>query len=236
MSITSMHYDFKMKFNKIDSQSNRNFLVPEIDWLLNEAARIFVTLIAEPRKSKQLGFETSLKSIEDISTIVVSDDNDWRTVTNNVATLPDDYWYLIRGRVKASKGKCIDEIGRFQIVQHDDMTEESIFYKSSFEWRRFNAHRFDGGIKFLTDGTFTINDVCFNYIRKMSYMHNAVAFRAGGYNSPLDGVLLTGSVNCELPETTHSEVVDIAVMIASGNILSSYYQQKLAKLNFNQLT
>jgi hypothetical protein len=38
------------KFNKVDSQKNRNILVPEIDLYLNEAEEIFVKLIAEPRK------------------------------------------------------------------------------------------------------------------------------------------------------------------------------------------
>ena len=40
MNIREMHYDFKKKFNKIDSQKNRNLLVPEIDWSLNEAVNI----------------------------------------------------------------------------------------------------------------------------------------------------------------------------------------------------
>jgi hypothetical protein len=50
MTIKEMHYDFKRKFNKVDSQKNRNILVPEIDLYLNEAEEIFVKLIAEPRK------------------------------------------------------------------------------------------------------------------------------------------------------------------------------------------
>jgi len=37
MTTKEMHYDFKQKFNKIDSQKNKGLLVPEIDWLLNEA-------------------------------------------------------------------------------------------------------------------------------------------------------------------------------------------------------
>lgn len=235
MRIQAMHYDFKMKFNKIDSQSNRNFKVPEIDWLLNEAAELFVKMIAEPRLRKQLGFETSQRTIEDIASIVVSDDNDWSSVTNNVLTLPTDYWYLIKGRVKVTKGKCKDVVGRFHLVQHDDMYEEKPLYKSSFEWRRFNAHRFDGGIKFFDDGTFSITDACLNYIRRMSFMHNAQSYVGGTYISA-EGVTLTGTVDCELPVTTHSEIVDIAVLLASGNIQTSDYQAKLNKLNLNELT
>lgn len=234
MSIKTMHYDFKMKFNKIDSQSNRNFKVPEIDWLLNEAANIFVKMIAEPRLRKELGFETSQRTIDDISSIVVSNDTLWRTVTNKASTLPDNYWYFIRGLVKAKKGKC-NIIHRFDIVQHDDLNEESPFYKSSFEWRKFNALRFSEGLRFFTDGTFEITDVCVNYIRKMAFMHNAQAFNGGSYVTA-DGVTLTGFVNCELPETTHSEIVDIAVLLASGNIQTSDYQIRLNKLNLNQLT
>lgn len=234
MSIKKMHYDFKMKFNKIDSQSNRNFLVPEIDWLLNEAAQLFVNMIAEPRLRKDLGFETSQRTIDDISSIVISDDTLWRTVTNKVATLPTDYWYFVRGIVKVKKGNC-NIINRFHIRQHDDMNEESSFYKSSFEWREFNAFRFNGGFRFFDDGTFSVTDVCINYIRKMAYMHNAQAFMNGTYQSA-EGVALTDFVNCELPETTHSEIVDIAVLLASGNIQTSDYQIRLNKLNLNQLT
>ena len=235
MSIKKMHYDFKMKFNKIDSQNHRNFLVPEIDWMLNEAAKLFVSIIAEPRLKKQLGFETSQRNIDDIRTIVISDDNNWTNVVNNIATLPDNYWYFIKGRTKMSKGNCKDVIGRVHIRQHDDMFEESPFYKSSFEWREVNALFYDEGLKFFTDGSFTIDGVCINYIRKMDYMHNAESFRVTGYNLP-NGEILTGFKDCELPEPTHSEIVDIAVLIASGNLQTSNYQPLLAKLNFNQLT
>jgi hypothetical protein len=37
MTAREMHYDFKQKLNKIDSQKHRNLKVPEIDWKLNEA-------------------------------------------------------------------------------------------------------------------------------------------------------------------------------------------------------
>ena len=60
MSIKRMHYDLKVKLNKVDSQQYRNLLIPEIDWALNEAQNIFIKNIAEPRKMQQMfdfGFE-----------------------------------------------------------------------------------------------------------------------------------------------------------------------------------
>lgn len=234
MSIKDMHYDFKMKFNKIDSQNNRNLLVPEIDWLLNQAANLFVNIIAEPRIKKQLGFETSQRIIDDIRTIVVSNDNNWLPVVNNSVALPIDYWHFVKGKVRMTKGTCQGKKARVYIKQHDDMFEESSFNNSSFEWREVDALFYDGGLKFFTDGTFTINDFCINYIRKMTYMHNADAFRIGGYKLP-NGQILTGFSNCELPEITHSEIVDIAVMLAAGQIQTSDYPLKMEKLNINQI-
>ena len=42
MTVENMHFDFKMKLNKVDSAKNRNFRPEEIDWLLNEAMDIFI--------------------------------------------------------------------------------------------------------------------------------------------------------------------------------------------------
>ena len=62
-----------------------------------------------------------------------------------------------------------------------------------------------------------------DYIKKLEYIHNAEDFRGGTYKLP-SGVILTGSVNCELPEHTHREIVDLAVLIASGEIQSPGYE------------
>ena len=45
MNIREMHYDVKKKINKLDSQQNRNLLIPEIDWALNEAMSLFIKMI-----------------------------------------------------------------------------------------------------------------------------------------------------------------------------------------------
>jgi len=42
MTVKDMHYDFKKKLNKVDSQQNRNLLIPEIDWTHND----FVVAVA----------------------------------------------------------------------------------------------------------------------------------------------------------------------------------------------
>lgn len=233
MTAKEMHLDFKRKFNKIDSQKNRNLLVPEIDLYLNEAEEIFIKLIAEPRNKSNLGFETSQRTTDDIRTIVVTS-----TITPNPTTkivaLPATYRYFVAGSSIISKGKCNNVPAKLSIIQHDDESENSPFDKSSFEWRQVNAVFNSDGLKVFTDGTFTVNNVNITYIRKTSYTHNAEDFRVGGYILP-SGVALTGSVNCELPDHTHREIVDIAVMLASSELQTSDYQVKLNKLNLNQI-
>lgn len=232
MTTREMHYDFKQKFNKIDSQKNKGLVVPEIDWLLNEAAELFVKRVAQPKVDNGLGFETSQRVIEDIKSIVVG--GVWTPVTNNVIALPANYLYFVRCRVKLSKGNCKDQEGVLYIREHNDLFEESQFYNSSFEWREVNGFYESQGIQSFTDGTFTIDEAKLSYIRKMAYMHNAQDFGTGAYLHP-SGVTLTGTVNCDLPEHTHREIVDIAVMLAASEVQTSDLQGKIGKLGFNQI-
>ncbi len=233
MTIREMHYDFKKKFNKIDSQVNRNLLVPEIDWALNEAEQLFVALIAYPRLKNTFGFEINQRSVDDIRTVVVSDAT--ATLTAGVINLPADYQHHIRSYVNINKAGCPgDKKARLYIKQHDDEFEESYFDKSSYEWREVNGTFVSTGIKCYTDGTFTISNASLTYIKKRTYMHNAQDFGAGTYNT-LSGTPLSGFVNCGLPEPTHREIVDIAVMIAAGEIQTSDLQARMNKLKINQI-
>ena len=94
MTIEEMHYDIKMKVNKVDSQSYRNFLIPQLDWILNEAQELFIKMIAMPRNINSLsGFELNQRTIDDIKSIVVPDYI--VTPVNNVVTLPQNYMFYI---------------------------------------------------------------------------------------------------------------------------------------------
>ena len=232
MTIKDMHYDFKKKLNKIDSQQNRNLLIPEIDWSLNEAIEIFIKSIAEPRTKTYFGFELNQRSIDDIRTLVVN--NQCLIVNNNIVTLPDNYLHFVKGEIIMSKNNCKNVKGKFKLRQHDDEFEDSPFDNSNFEWRTVNGVFFENGIKLYDDGTFTNEQLCISYIKKPLYIHNAEDFRNGSYKLP-SGIILNGSVNCELPEHTHREIVDIAVMIATGELQIPDYEIKMNKLKLNQL-
>lgn len=232
MNIKEMHYELKKKLNKVDSQQYKNLLVPEIDVALNEAQELFVKMVAQPRLKSYLGFEKSQRNIDDIRTIVV-EELGWG-VTNNIVTLPPKYWHYIKGTVYCTKAQCIDVPCRLVIRRHEEDFENSPFDKSSFEWRHVNGLFNENGIKLFTDNTFTINSVDLVYIRKLSYIHNAEDFGTGGYRL-LSGILLSGTENCELPDHTHREIVDIAALLLMGELQIPGVDQKVLKLNLNKL-
>ena len=61
MTINEMHYDFKVKIDKVDSMSKKNFLPNEIDWIINEAIQIFVKQRYGQNNLKRAGFESIQK-------------------------------------------------------------------------------------------------------------------------------------------------------------------------------
>ena len=100
-----MHYDFKQKLNKLDSQQYRNLRIPEIDWKLNEAQELFVKMVAKPRSNNLLGFETSQRTIDDIRELVCEHT---APINNNLVSLPADYWYFLGAKSLMKKGICKD--------------------------------------------------------------------------------------------------------------------------------
>ena len=230
MTIQDMHYDFKMKFNKIDSQKNRNLRIPEIDWILNEAEQIFVKLVAYPRMFTHLGFEVNQRSIEDIREIIEETD---LAPSDNQITFPDSYQYFLKGKCIISKGNCTEKQATFIPVQYDDEAETSNFYSSSFEWREVIGNFNKLGIKLLVKD-FNVDRLKVYFIRKREYICYPLGLASDSYTLP-SGTVLSANQDCELSEITHSEIVDIAVMLAAGKIQASDFQIRLNKLSVNQI-
>jgi len=237
MDIRGMHYDYKQKLNKIDSQAYSNLRVPEIDWKINEALGIFLKIIAQPRFKKNLGFEINQRTIDDIRTLVKNQSFQlsnclFAQVYDNksfLAELPDDYLFYVSSKAIVSKGNCKYVDVRSRLRQHDDEHEESLFDSSSFEWREVNIRFIENGIRIFTDGTFDVDALCLNYIRKPLFVHNANGYINGTYNLP-DGTVLTGVQDCELPEHTHGEIIDLAVLITTGDLENPNINLKQAKI------
>lgn len=236
MSIQNMHYDFKQKLNKIDSQKYRTLRVQEIDWKLNEALGIYIKTIAQPRIDRNLGFEGNERSIEDIRDLVSEGVESIPTPFGDsksfIAALPSEYWFLVSSKALGTKGSCTNVALETVEVQHNDRHEESAFDASSFEWRNVNFRKYQGGLRIFTDGSFTITKFIIDFIRKPLYMHYATG-AGGSYKMP-NGTVLTGKQDCEITnEIIQREIVDLAVLITTGDLQVGDYQVKAAKVKLN---
>lgn len=235
MTAKEMHYDFRQKLNLIDGQKNRGMKVPEIDTKLNEAQEVFVKIIAEPRFAKEIGFEVGQRTIDDIRTIVVNQkDSEAQVVTifdtdSYLGVFPNNYQYYLNSTVIASKGLCLNKYLDTKPVQHDDKHEKSVFSRSSFFWRLANVSFIADGIRIYSNGDFIVNKIKLDYIKLPRMIYNADDWIGNTYNL-LDGTILVGVQDCELPIQTHREIVDLAVLITSGDLNLSSYQFKQAKV------
>lgn len=237
MDTKGMHYDFKQKINRLDSQAYRNLRPPEIDWHLNEAQLFFIRVLMNPKKAYVL--EGVQRSIDDLNTIMVRktiSGADMAEYANRYTVmLPADYMYFVSGEAVLSKPGCCQRVARLFSRRHVDLHERDLFYKSSYEWGEVNVGFEDVGgmyrMVLFTDGdvanegSFAIDEVLIDYIRRPRDIYY------GGYTK------LTGTtpenqeaVGCELPEHVHTDVVDIAVMLATGALQLSDYQTKLEKI------
>lgn len=237
MNIREMQYDLQQKLNRLGTNQNQNLRIPEMDWKINEAIDIFIKAVAQPRVPNHLGFETGQRAIDDIRTIVV-DKQPLTPVkideTTYYVELPDNYQFYVSARALISKPICGSKIARATQQQHDDRFEEDDFVNSSYEWGEVNILFYEKGIKIFTDGSFTVEEFYLDYIRKHAYVHNAQDFLPTRQYENLKGDMLTGRQDCELPDHTHREIVDIAVLSVATDLQLPDYQIKQAKLALNQ--
>lgn len=241
MNIETMHYLFNRGLSKSNSSSNRSYRIPEIDLFLNEAQNILIQSIAQPRQRNGLGFEINQRAIDELRTIVVNQTMLQGTCSKTqklseeeyYVSIPVDYLYYINSKLIASKGTCTNKILTTHVQQHDDLFGLSSFDKSNFGWRQANITFYEEGIKIHTNGDFIPSFLCINYIRKPAYMHYAQGVQGGSYVS-LDGNTLTGKQDCELPIVIRNKIVDMAILIASGEAMTPDMELKIQKYKLSE--
>ena len=238
MNVREMQYDIRQKVNRLGTNQNQNLRIPELDWKINEAIDVFIKAVAQPRIPNHLGFETSQRSTDDVRTLVV-DDKPLPVVKVDeftyYAELPTEYNFFVSGRVDITKDACGSKTARAIPQQHDDRFQEDSFANSSYEWGDVNIYFYEKGIKIFTDGTFKVDKLRLDFIKKHPYVHNAQDFLPQKSYKDLRGYTLTGSQDCELPEHTHREIVDLAVLSIATDLQLPDYQIKQARLALNQL-
>jgi len=239
MNIKELHYDFKIKSDKVDSLKTRNFLPAEIDWLLNLAIQNFVD-------NKYGDFERVQDLIDQLSSLTIKSPTlEQPAVTVTYITGPEGvyemklsdlqfpYLHLVRLNALGSKEGCTSKIMKGDEVSHDTLNKVLL---SPFEGPNFNWVNLPyvfgkdtttigkSSIFLYTQNKFTIDEVYPEYLK----LPKQVFF--GGYNSLSGEYIITDiPVDCDLPPAFHRRIVDIAVAEASDYINKPDYAQKLQK-------
>lgn len=219
-SIEDMHYYFNEQLKAADNPMYQQFLVPQIDFLLNVAEDVYIKMIAFPLYNPIPKFELTSRVKNNIYTLVVDakekdtnvskyDDNSY------LYKIPENCKYFLGGSVIANNKECYKELELFS-VNHDQSTTKDYTIKSSFLWEECNYWMIEGGIK-LEAEDFIIEGVKPNYVRYSKYMHYAEKYSTNGYKR-INGETLTGKKNSELPKNALGDVVNIAVLLTKMDL------------------
>ena len=236
MIISKMHWLFKDRFNRLDSNHYEDLTPARIDNRLQNAINFFVEHYAQ---SNQLPFESTQSRLDMISTLVVRSEPVQPTLISDnlyevrLDNLSYEYKHLVRASIK-----CSDQdagIVSVRIIKHDDLTHSlnDEFQKPNIAWKRVlgtigkNTNNDNTSSLFIyTDGL--IDTVYIDYIRKpvevffggyntLEYLdcQNSGGVDCSQYNSNGDD-----PVHCDIAEGYHDLIVDFAVREAWRNIQS----------------
>jgi hypothetical protein len=222
MTISEMHNAFKLELDKVNSLQYPSFTSIEIDYWINRAIKEFVKTRYSGVNYKKEGFEQTQKRIDDLRTLV-------REVTvpctsvgaikpngyvltngfSNVIFGTAVYWLSLGEEVKITIGSTTSRCGVTEVTSDEYRAEIDnpyssyiLHYGSAKPLRLF----YNNTIEFISDGNYVVTEAYIRYLKE-----------------PITVVYAT-SVNCDLPNPTHDEVVSIAVRLALENIEQPRYQ------------
>jgi len=212
-----MHTNVKLEYDKSNALELPAFEDEEIDFWLNSAIRAFVKTRYSGINFKKESFEESQKRIDDLRTLVVhSTEISYLSGMNDypngyLFALPSGYWFALQEEatiapdstgVRARVGVTECTIDEYRQQIDDPYSEHILHYNTAKPLRLFN----NAAVELISDGTYTITYYHLTYLKK-----------------PTE-VSLSGSVDCDLPEHTHDEIVKMAVNSMLENVEQPRYQ------------
>ena len=220
MTVQEMHFAVDQGLQKVASSVYDYFLPQEVDFWLNRAQERYIKRrLFERTDPKKIGFEGNVKRMDDLRMLIQVDYEDTVTPNNTVDfidfDLPIDYMFLVNARVKmhvdyfgSTTNTDDPEIVReVRIVEQDKVyaLQQNPFSKTKHEYPIGVIYEDEVRV-FQNNERFILKTLFLDYLRQ-----------------PVDITLAT-SVNCELAEHTHHEIVDLAVKSIIEAIESPRYQ------------
>jgi len=230
MLVQQFHREFKIAFDKADSDSYPEFLAAEIDYYLNEAQDRFIKTRYGRNNIYKMGYEELQKRTEDLKSLSktkycsvtlldyynLSGDMIYKA---NIDNLFDDvalntpytgkYMLWLKASVQVKIGTCT-QWSRVKLIQQDDISgiNDDPFNKASADTPLLFFE--DGGLCVWTGKGSTVESVLVSFFKYPAQIND------GSYGGTLS--------QCELSEHTHREILQMAVGIAIENISSPRVQ------------
>lgn len=230
MTIQEMHNRIQLRVQKIDSNAYDTLLPEEVDEYINHSVSKFIKDRFEPRSNRfRLGFEQSIKRIEDIRTHIETDELDAQEVSQKFfeniytdkAAFPSDHFLSISVGLKVFYNYNGIEYSTNSGKRVPDGTENTD-YKALRTKAKFFQH--DDLYSALDDpfnkptiqtGIFTIDkDSIYSYTNDRFITDKFVLT----YIRQPQKVSLSGGTDCDLSEGVHDEIVDLAAKLILGDI------------------
>ncbi len=228
MSIQEMHYEFKVRCNRLDTQHYQDIPPYTIDSLLNNAHNYFLEHYAYVTR---LPYETSQARLDMLSNLVIGfPEQPVLTpveVETNVYEVKFDsliypYAHLVRVYAEGSCGLInvkVVPINSLNRILVDDLQKPSVKWKRLVATLRKTSDDINPSLYIYGEDNITVDSV------KIEFIKQPLKVFLGGYNSIDYDVCVqnngtncnqfynigTPAVNSEIAEIYHSLLVDIAV-------------------------
>ena len=227
MDSVEMHIDFRVKFNKVNSNKNKGFLTQEIDLFLNDQYDKFVSTHATPKSNtRQEGFEETQARLDDIRTVIKEATTDTDNLNGRTQltlgsfnrgktiALPSDYRMLVADS-SDTYTTCSNYYSRPNRLFASNMVDLALVD----EFHRTHpkspvSELVNTTLKVYEDG-FTIKNIHITYV----------------YNYP---AIEYGQQVCLLPVHTHRQIVDMAVEKVNAVINTGNYEKYLNEISKNE--
>jgi hypothetical protein len=224
MTISEMHTAVDLGLQKVSSYQYDNFLPQEIDFFLNKMQDRFIKdVFSKWGDNKRLGFEAIQKRLDDIRMLITKAESSFgQSSYEDFASLPDDYCYAVNLRANIYKENCgksqattssTESLESVRIVEQDMLYK---MLKNPFASPNGNTPIavFEGNsIRIISNKLSILKSYALEYIRKPVKMD------------------LSLCIDCELPEHTHQEVVDLTIKHILEAIESQRYQTNSVEHN-----
>lgn len=207
MTIDEMHYLIGLRLQTINSASNLQFLSEEKDMFLNLAIEKFIKTRMNPlSNAKQQGFEDSQKRTDDLRGLVIrtspiaSASAPGTPVTtiphSKKFILPDNYMFYVYSQSHIARtGVTTGQWVKNTVITHAELDK---FIMNAYNVPIIREPRLlfygNNEIVVIHDNKDTLNAVEFIYIKQPARVRS-----------------IPDKVDCDLPEHTHREIVDMAV-------------------------